>query len=150
MKRILLYILILSAALLVPTGGTDVGRLRPVEVVALYMDGETIIIETDTEDTGAGKTVDEAMDNLKDTTAGIIYLDTADYLLIEKGTERLITDIGEHLDKKVRVCAIEERIDFSDTVEFLSVHQPNLKLGEWEIGRSLQTLKPDGEKLMLK
>lgn len=150
MKRIVLYILILSGLLLAPTRGTDVGKLRPVEVAALYLDGETIIVETDTGDEGSGKTVDEAMRNLKETTAGIIYLDTADYLLVQKGSETLIGDVGEHLNKKVRICAVEDRMDLSNVAAFLSVHKPDLKLGEWEQGRLLQTVKPDGERLMLK
>ena len=50
MKRVVIYILALAAALLVPLRGTDVGKLQPVGLVQLYKEGETVVIVTDTGD----------------------------------------------------------------------------------------------------
>ena len=75
MKRIVIYVLILAATLFVPVKGNDIGRLRPVQAVLVYKENQNVLIQTDTEDTGVGQTAKEALQNLKDTTPGVIYLE---------------------------------------------------------------------------
>ena len=48
MKRIVVYILSLAAAMMVPLEGTDVGKLHPVELVQIYKEGDLVVIVTDT------------------------------------------------------------------------------------------------------
>ena len=48
MKKSFLYMLILAAVLVLPTKFTDVGKLRPVQTIAVYKNGSTYIFETDT------------------------------------------------------------------------------------------------------
>ena len=83
MKRLLLYIAALTLLLLADRG-TDLGSLRPVELVQLTEEKGILVLKTDTGDSGWGLTLGQAVAKLKETTPGQIYLDTADYLLLEE------------------------------------------------------------------
>ena len=72
MKRILLYVLVMAAALIVPVKSNDVGKLRPVQAVMVSREAGSVIIRTDTDDTGTGTDVLSALENLKATTPAVI------------------------------------------------------------------------------
>ena len=78
MKRIVLYILLMTAALLAPVERADVGKLRPIETVSVYRENDWVVLRTDTDDVGIGTTAIQALKNMKDSASGIIYLDTAE------------------------------------------------------------------------
>ena len=79
MKRYLLYGLILAATLVMPVKRTDVGKLQPIQTVAVYLTDRGCSVQTDTGDIGVGETVAIAIENLERTTAGGAYLDTAEF-----------------------------------------------------------------------
>lgn len=125
------YIAALVAALLVPVERSDVGQLQPIEVVSLSAEGAQIIVRTDTGDEGKGVTVDEAIRNLKDTTAGIVYLDTAEYLLVYESAFNAVSEMRRHLKEKVMVCAAEGKMDLELAAGYLDVHSPQTILEQW-------------------
>ena len=131
MKRLILYILILVLSLTVPEYRTDVAKLIPVEVIFLYEE-EGIVIETDTGNVGCGSTLGEAIDHMKETASGEIFLDTAEYLLVTD--ERLLNGVGEYLKGTVRVCMAEKGLDLEDAAGYLEVHKPSAKLRKSEMG----------------
>lgn len=151
MKKLLIYIVVLAIAMLVPTEKSDVGRLIPVEVILLDEEKGQVILETDTGNMGNGKSVSEAIEDLKDTAAGLIYLDTAEYLLIRNDTAALIPEIRGYLKPGTRVCAAVGEIDLEMAAQYLAVHQPSWKLrdlpDEWkpevltEVNNSLKLKK---------
>lgn len=129
MKRILWYVLILAAALLIPQKGMDVGKLLPVELV--YLDRqEQYTIETDTGDVGRGKSLKEAFDDLEKTAKGVIYLDTADYLLVSEAAEAELNGMKAYLKPKTQICLSAEKVDLAEAALFLAVHNPGATLGE--------------------
>lgn len=140
MKRLLIYAVIMAAVLVIPLERTDVADLRPVETVALYKIPSGYRIETDTNDFGEGKTVDDAFANLLATTPGAIYLDTADYFLISYDAEPAANEMRKYLKSGVRVCATVGRGDLKQVSKFLSV-QPGLQLlRRWKTGGKLRVL----------
>ena len=126
--KYLLYIGILLAATLIPDDGTDVGKLIPVEVVAISENTEGIEVNTDTGDKGTGKTLDEAIRDMKAGASGIIYLDTAEYLLLEEGMEDHLNTVERHLKQGIRVCYARGGIELAAAANFLSVHKPDVTL----------------------
>lgn len=126
--KYLLYICILLAAVLVPDKGMDVGKLIPVEVVMISEDRGSITLHTDTGDSGIGNTLDAAISDLKAGASGVIYLDTAEYLLLENGMENQLNAIGRHLKGVVRLCHASEGISLEAVADFLSVHRPEVTL----------------------
>lgn len=149
MKRILLYILVLIALFFMPIKGANIGNLRPVEVVHIYKTQNKVAIATDTGDFGIGKTGPEALENLKATTPGTIYLDTAEYLLIGQGTEEAVTELRDHLKKRIKICAAEEGVDLSLAAEFLPVHGKLPRLKAWNLNLDLPKLKVTEKRLIL-
>ena len=130
MKRIVFYIIVLLMAVLIPEQGMDVGKLLPVELVSVYAEGKRVTIETDTGDSGRGGTIQEAFRNLEETTAAVIYLDTADYLLISDDAQHWLGDLQQYLKPKVYVCSCNVKMDLEEAASFLAIHKPNTVLKE--------------------
>ena len=149
MKRIVIYIAILVALLLIPVKGMDVGKLQPVEVVFVYRSEGQIVIETDTGDMGMGTTGADALKNLKDTTPGIIYLDTAEYLLLTEETQDVVEQLRPILKKGVQMCTAEPGIDLALVARFLPAHGKLPQLKHWQKGMDLPHLTEDEKRLKL-
>ena len=152
MKRILLYIIVMAAALVVPEQGTDVGELIPVELVFLYKDEGAIVLETDTGNMGRGETLEAAYADLEDTAPGVIFLDAADYLLVARSVRTLAPQMAEYMTTGSRICQAEKGIDLTLAAQYLNVHPSEVKLKEVEAATELPVLKQEkyGEKIILK
>ena len=150
MKKILLYILLLGAALIIPVEGTDVGKLLPVELVQLDKMGDTVVISTDAGATGTGETVKAAIRDMEKTAAGIVFLDTADYLLVTESAMEEVESIKEQLKPSVRVCIQHVEMNLKDAAAYLSVHKPEHQLRSCQDPQSLQILTEESGKVILK
>lgn len=140
MKKILAYVAALGLLMLSPVEEADVGRLHPVEVVMISRDGDEIVMMTDTGDRGKGSDGLNALEDLKKTTPGTIYLDTAQYLLIGEGAEDVVEQLRSVLKKLVRVCKAENEVDLRDAAAYLSVHGDLPQLEVWKMGVDLPKL----------
>ena len=149
MKRIWIYGILLAAALAAPTERNDLEKLHPVEVVSLYMEEIQIVVETDTGAKGKGETVEQALRNMKETTAGIVFLDTADYLLVSRETEELIADVRPYLKAGARVCKTQGSVKVEEAAAFLANHTPEIILGKWEKGKKLAVLSIKDDRMIL-
>ena len=147
MKRVLLHIGALSL-LLLANRGTDIGSLRPVEVVQLTEHRGILIMKTDTGDCGWGMTVEQAVEKLKETTPGSIYLDTADFLLLKDGLEVYIPQLGSYLKKNTRVVFTTENMNLQDAASYLRIHKPENVMKNLE--KPEEQLVFEGGKLVLK
>ena len=150
MKRIAIYAALLTAVLLVPKETVKLSQLKPVEVVYLYREDGRVVIETDTEDRGVGSTVEKAVADLDATTAGTIFLDTADYLLIKEDTVKYIPQLESYFKKSVRICYAEGDMKLSDAAVYLASHKPSKRLGDWGEHGPLQVLTTEEGRLILK
>lgn len=134
MRRIL-YIIILALLFFAPVKRLDVAKLEPVQTVAVYMQDDQIVIETDTDNIGKGSTVHDAIDDLEQTTPGVIYLDTAEYLLLSKNAIIYIDAIRQYLAQNVRVCLWDEEGSVKDAAKYLSVRKNLPKIKEFNENR---------------
>lgn len=150
MKKSIIYVLLLGALFLFPLQGEDVGKLLPVELVYLHREGDVVVITTDTEAAGAGKTVNAALDNLKATTAGIVFLDTADYLLVDENAVSDVDALKNHLKSSVRVCKSVPDVDLKEAAVYLAVHKPQMKLKEYSANVGIQQLIIENDRMELK
>lgn len=124
--KTLLYLGILAAVWLVPVKGTDVGKLIPVEVIAVGENEGIYTVRTDTGDLGMGENLRAVFDNLEQSAPGKIYLDTAQYLLLEPDMDPM--HFRKYLKDSVKVCKAEEGIALDGIADFLSAHKPGIKL----------------------
>ena len=54
MKRTLLYVAMLTVAMVIPVERTNLEEMKPVEVVYLYEEADHVTLSTDTGDRGSG------------------------------------------------------------------------------------------------
>ena len=149
MKKILLYILIAACALAAPVHGTDIGKLRPVQAISIRKESAQYIIETDTGDRGKGKTGMDALADLKATTPAVIYLDTADYLMLGENADPALEELRGKLKRNIRLCRITEKINPKQAAEYLRVHQNLPRLKVWKMTDNLPILEHFEERLIL-
>ena len=138
MRNKVLYALLIAAAILYPKEKSDVAKLHPVEVVHIYK-GNQIMIETDTGDVGRGSDINEALKDLKLSTPGTVYLETADFLLISGACFGEIESVEPIMKENVRICIAEPKLDLVKVAEYLSVHKPVTRLKEAK-GTNIQHL----------
>ena len=150
MKRIIIYIALLAAALAFPGERTDVGKLKPVGLVQLYKEDDMIVIVTDTGDSGVGKTAQSAFENLEATTSGIIFLDTADYLLLSVSAIDEAEGLEMYLKPSVRVCFAQKDVDPMAAAEYLEVHRPAVQLRDRESLANAETLLQENGRLIMR
>ena len=145
MKRIILYCIILIAVLAVPVERMDISHLEPIQGVYLYRDGDSIVLETDTEDQGRGKTVQDALDDMKHKSSGIVYLDTAEFLLVSDNALEDIVQMKSVLKGSVRVCAWDGKGELTEAARYMQAHKTGCRLDKWNEVVKLPKMPPQKE-----
>lgn len=140
MKKIILYIFIMVGTLLLPTQKQDVADLEPIQAVWLRAENEMTILQTDTEDIGVGKTVAEALADMKHHSTGIVYLDTAEYLLVAENAVSRISELDGILNQSVRVCLWNGEGDIVEAARYMQSHKSGMKLGDWSQEKEIEKL----------
>ncbi len=148
MKRSLFYLLILAAVLVCPTKATDVGRLRPVQTVAVFESDGSYAVVTDTKDSGSAEDLSGAIRNLKATTPATIYLDTAQYLIVSD--EALVEELRPYLKKNVKLYRFVGTPPMEAVSKFLAAHGDGPSLGDWKPGDHLPVLDCQNERLIFR
>lgn len=138
MKRWLWYLaaLLLVAALgWMPFTGTDVAKLQPVEVIRLSLEGDIIRVETDTGGSGSGTDLEEAFSDLKESTPGKVFLETADYLLLSREAQGLLEPLAAYLRPACSICLETGKAELETVADFLGAHEPGMTLQEYRAGK---------------
>ena len=117
-----------------PLDATDVGQLKPVEVVCIGMAGDAVYVLTDTDDCGYGKDLTAAIEDLKRSTSGYVFLETAEYILLGEAAENMAEELGKHLRPGCSVCFISGEVPLKDVAVYLRVHEPAVTLQQWQSG----------------
>lgn len=138
-----MYALILVSACLIPKERMDVARLRPVEVIAIYKLDHGVAIATDTGDMGYGTDVAIALEDMRQTSPGVIYLDTAEYLLFNSEADGEVVRIRKELKKTIKLCHTTGGIDLGQAAQYLPTHAKLPCLRRWKIGDKLPILAPE-------
>lgn len=130
MKR-WLYLLgalaVLGVVARLPHPARDIAKLDPVQTVYLYVEAGQLHIETDTGDHGSGPTLTAAAADLRARADAEIFLDTAEYLLLDPGVA--ITDeFYTLLRPACRVVFTQSRPDLEAAAGYLAIHTPETTL----------------------
>lgn len=132
-----------------PFRGSDLATLSPVEAVWMETVGGEVHVETDGGEVGVGATVQCALDNLKETAAATVFLDTADFLIVKTGNEMLISQLSDVLRPSCSVCVADRRPDLKQAAAFLAVHEPFVKMKTFCTVSDLPTLREEKGRLIL-
>lgn len=121
---------------LLPFFGTDVGKLHPVEVLVVTAKGDGITVETDTGLHGAGITVEAAIENLRLTSAGEIFLDTANYLLLSGESVHLLNGFSGFLRPACQVYVYSGDGKWDNVAKYLESHPSNVTILGYKQGKT--------------
>ena len=113
---------------LLPFSGTDVGRLHPVEVLAVSAADERIKVETDTGITGTGKSLEAAIEDLKQASTGKIFMETANYLLVNEDGISLLPELFALLRPACQVFIFAGSGKMDNISKYLESHPSNVTL----------------------
>ena len=141
MKRIFIYGLILAGMLAAPVEKLDVGKLEPVQAVYVSRQAGQVLLETDTEDTGRGNTLEDALTDLEEHCLGIIYLDTAQYLLVAEDAADLLPTLQKILKGSVAVCRWDGQGSVAAAAKYMASHDLGCRLKAWKTGVKLPVLR---------
>ena len=132
MKKWLVFAAAVTAVAILsrrPHPARDVARLEPVQAVYIYQKNGTLCIETDTGAAGSGKTLTEAAADLKASASGEIFLDTAEFLLIDPEVT-ITADFHTLLRPICGVTFTHATPDLQAAADYLTIHQPFVTLLE--------------------
>lgn len=124
-------------------------QLRPIEVIYICKEGDTVLLQTDTDDLGLGEDARSALSNMKDTSPAVIYLDTAEYLVVGPGGEEAAMQLRGILKDSVQLCATDEKISLQDLAQYLPVHGKLPEFAQWEAGQELPILHLENERIKI-
>ena len=130
--RRLLYVVILGLLFLAPLERVDVAKLLPIPAVAVYMNDGAVVLETDTQDKGRGDSVSNALEDLKKATPEVVYLDTAEFLLVSEDAVTCVEELKNYLKPSVKVCVCAAEGRVKDAAKYLDVHGNLPKLRDWK------------------
>lgn len=133
MKRILGAALAVAAVWLMPRlshPAVDIGKLEPVEAVLLIGTKNGIRLETDTGASGEGKTLEEAVEALREGASGEVFLETADKLLISGDVSSYWPEIYGLFRPNSQVCFANANIDLTEAAAYLEMHPAKQTLAQ--------------------
>ena len=130
-KWLLLTAALITVAILSrrPHPARDVAKLEPVQAVYVYSNGGAICIETDTGAKGAGKTLTEAANHMKASASGEIFLDTAEFLLLDP-TIPIAEEFHTLLRPTCKVTVTHATPDLQAASTYLTTHTPPITLSD--------------------
>ena len=127
MKRGILWMIAL--VLFASSGmGVQLEHLKPVEVLYLYEDGGQLVLCTDTGEMGRGSDPQQAVENLKTTTPGSLFLDTADQLVLTEQTVWDMDAMWKFLRPATEVCVAADSIEPETVAPYLAAHSPGVTM----------------------
>ena len=119
------------ALLFVPLERVNVAQLLPIRAVAVYAEDGVVVLETDTKHLGRGETAEKALENLKVNTPNVVYLDTAEYLMVSNDTVNCVQELRDYLKPSVKVCVCDAAGRVEYAAEYLEIHGNLTKLKDF-------------------
>lgn len=119
-----------------PFQGTDVAALQPIELLRVSMSQGAVLVQTDTGSMGIGDTPQAAFEDLKRTTAGDVFLETAEHLIVTPEAVALLPGLTAFLRPACNVCVEQGTADLETAAAFLNAHQPGITLQDYRAGET--------------
>lgn len=130
--------------------GKDVVAMEPVQTVRIFTDGKEIHLQTDTHAKGSGKTLDAVLRSMHETSPSYVFLDTADFLIIDPELVALLPAMEELLRPSCRICLERGEPDMEKVGAFLNIHKSKITMKDFLAGeRKIPVLETNWEGMQL-
>ena len=110
-----------------PHPARDISKLEPVQTLWLHMEEDRLFMETDTGDRGTGRSLPEALSDMRSGADAEIFLDTAEYLLLDPAVP-ITQEIFDLLHPTCRVVLTTQKPDLPAAAQYLAIHTPKTTL----------------------
>ena len=135
MKRWKLVFAAVISLMLLPRGqGVQFQKLLPAELVYIERQKDQICVYTDFGGLGKGRTLSDALDDLRETASGEVFLDTVEYILLTEETRKEIPELRNHFRLSSAVMLATGSLEMEGLVQFLSAHRPEVSLKDYLTG----------------
>ena len=125
MKKVLLIVIAIVIAAMagfLPFNGTDIGKLHPVEVIRIATENGSVYIETDSGISGVGENLEEAIYDMKQSASGHVFLETANFVLIDALDSQLLLAIGEYFRPACQIYLYSGDGEMENIGKYLESH----------------------------
>lgn len=134
MKRYFLPALVFLVLLLPEDSvGSDINELEPVVAIQIQTDPDGIRVITDTGSSGYGATLEAALENLHSSATKRIFMETAQFLLVEE--ESCLNEMMDLVRPSCRVCLTKGQLDLTLAAQYLKIHGGTMSLLEYRAGK---------------
>lgn len=153
MKKVMLLAAVIALVALtglLPFAGMDIAKLHPVEVLMVSRSGDTLLLRTDSGMFGYGKDIEEALLNLRLSTSGNIFLDTANYLLLAPNCTDVVISLWNYVRPACQVYYFEGEGQYEEIGKYLESHPSQatvLRCVQGEVDIPFLTM--DGEEIRI-
>lgn len=108
--------------------GTAIDLLEPAQVVRITVEDEETSIETDTGAKGIGKDLTAAVENLHSSSPTVVFLETAEYLIVNERAVEELPEVYELLRPSCQMCVSDGELDLKEAGSFLKTHSSGVTL----------------------
>lgn len=130
--------------------GRDVAAIEPVQTVRIFKQGDEIVLQTDTDAMGRGETVDDAIRSMHETSPSYVFLDTADFLIIDPELVAMLPALEDLLRPSCRICLEKGEPDMEKAGAFLNIHKSKMTIKDFLAGeRKIPVLETNREGMRL-
>lgn len=140
MRRWLIWCIALGTAVVLTKGENsarlDIAKLEPAQVLLVEERAGQLIVTTDMGHLGRGRALTEAVEDMRQTATGVVFLDTAEYLLLAPSAEKYVPELTQLLRPSCRICMIYGAMELKTAADYLSVHEPGLTFRDWKKNKS--------------
>lgn len=126
MKKWVILAAILLA--LMPERGTELGKLLPVETLLIEKEKERYVVSADTGEQAEGESLAAAMAGLQRGAPGVLFLDTADYVLVSRTALDCVAELSDYVRPGTRIYQTVGKPELSEIGAFLRTHGPDAPL----------------------
>lgn len=136
MKRAYLWAVIAAGLLLageLPMETHDAAELLPAELAIFWTEDGRVCARCDNGTEGSGEDLDAALDDLERAAEGVLFLDTAEHLILCGDIPSLAKQAADcgRLRPAAKVYRMADAaLDAETAVDFLRAHPGNVTLGE--------------------
>ena len=118
---------------MLPRTGTDAAKLLPAQVLVIAQEDGQITVESDNGASGSGATLPDALEAMRESAEGTLFLDTAEHIVFLQSAQALLPAAARQRQFRPAAklyLARMDTLDAEECVDFLQAHPGAVTLAD--------------------
>ena len=115
---------------MLPRTGADAAKLLPAQVLVIAQEDGQITVESDNGASGSGATLPDALEAMRESAEGTLFLDTAEHIVLLQSAQSLLPAAARQRQFRPAAKLYLARMDAEGCVEFLQAHPGTVTLAD--------------------